>query len=85
MSLSAHNLETGYRKMSMRSDLIPAEVILVIKDYKERLDAIDQELKAIKEKCNACQENNTGNTGVEKTPSNRSGSRKLPKKKVSSS
>ena len=78
MSLSAHNLETVYRKMKLRSNIMPAEIILVVKDYMVRIEALEEQLKKMQEDCNACR------TGMEETPKTGRRTGGVSKKKVSS-
>ena len=78
MSLSAHNLETVYRKMKLRSDILPAEIILVVKDYMVRIEALEAQLKKMQEDCNACR------TGMEEAPKAGRRAGRVSKKEVSS-
>jgi hypothetical protein len=64
-----HNLETVYRKMRLNANVLPAEMLIVLKD-------IDQRLLKIEGK---------NSDGVETTTPARSRSSKVSKKKVSAS
>jgi len=64
-----HNLETVYRKMRLNAMVLPAEMLLVLKD-------VDQRLLKIEGK---------DSDGMEKPTTTRPRSSKVSKKKVSSS
>ena len=64
-----HNLETVYRKMRLNATVLPAEILLVLKD-------VDQRLLKLEGK---------DTNGMEKPTTTGSRSSKVSKKKVSSS
>lgn len=49
MSLSSHNLETVYRKMCLRASILPAEILLVVKDFMIRINTLEEEVNELKE------------------------------------
>lgn len=77
MSLSRHNLDTIYRKMNLRAEILPAEIILVVKDYMVRIEALEEQIKEMQEECNACR------AGMEEAPKTGPRAGRVSKKKVS--
>ena len=77
MSLSSHNLETVYRKMCMRSSILPAEILLVVKDFMVRITTLEEEVNELKEKMN------DRTARVEEAPKTGQRVSRVPSKKVS--
>ena len=69
--MQRHSLETIYRKMNINGRIIPAEWEIVIKDLVKRVVKLEEAAH--------------GQHIVEKPSTPRQGTRKVPKKKVSSS
>jgi len=76
--MSIHGLDMIYRKMKLRSEILPAEIILVVKDFMVRIEALEEQLKKMQEECNACR------TGMEEAPKTGRRTGGVSKKKVSS-
>ena len=64
-----HNLETIYRKLRLNSRVLDSEVLMLVKDFDQRLIKLEE----------------TANARLEKPTTTGHGSSKVSKKKVSSS
>tara|TARA_Y100001973_G_C5052460_1_gene258391 strand:+ start:312 stop:548 length:237 start_codon:yes stop_codon:yes gene_type:complete len=76
-----HNKESIYRKIDLNATVIPGEWEIIIKDIHYRLKAVEEQLI----ECQKCTTPEEGGRELEKPASNRRGTRKVSKKKVSPS
>ncbi len=84
--MNMHGLDMIYRKMNLRSEILPAEIILVVKDFARRIDALEAQVEGLQshaakmeEQCNECR------SGMEKATKAGPGTGGILKKKVPAS